>query len=180
MTRTRPAILTLLALFASLALPFQARADDRGQLAALARTRTEVYVTYPDGLERKGRVLSVRDDGLRLTFAGRETLVPWADIVCVERRGDPIWDGAAKGMAISALFYAAVALAAAEDFDGEILRFVAGASLAWGGVGATIDAFNVGRSTVYVGTPELSRAIGPVRQGPPRDRGLVVGGRIGF
>ena len=74
-------------------------------MRALAGTRTQVYVTNMEGLERKGRVLTVGEDGINLTFAGRETLVPWSEVALVERRGDPVWDGALKGAGIATVLY---------------------------------------------------------------------------
>ena len=136
--------------FIFLLSPHSARAEDRARLAALAGTGTEVYVTCLDGVERRGRVAGVADAGLRLSFAGRVTAVPWEDIVTVDRRGDPVMDGALKGAGIAVALYGALALLADDDGGANRLALVGSAALTWGAVGAVTDALNIGRARVYV------------------------------
>jgi hypothetical protein len=162
---------------AALVVHESAHAEERPLLATLAGTKTEVYVTSIDAVERKGRITAVSDDGLRLTFGGRETFVPWEEVVTVDRRGDPIWDGAAKGAGIAAALYGAVALAAGAN-AGEVVQFAGTAALGWGAVGAIIDACNVGRSRVFVSSTNSNGL--HVRPGMPPTRSFVVGGRLTF
>lgn len=159
--------------------PLAAAQTGRGRLDALAGSTTEVYVTMSDGLERRGRVVSTDEAGMRITFAGTETLVPWSRLVTVEQRGDPIWDGALKGAGIATALYGAVAIAGGARAD-DVLPFVGSAALAWGAVGAVIDAFNVGRHRVFVAALDEG---GPARDDVRRvrrPRGVVIGGRVVF
>ena len=168
---------------ALLLAPHPARAEDRTRLAALVGSGTEVYVTSLDGLERRGRVVGVADAGLRLSFAGRVTLVPWEDVVTVDRRGDPVGDGFLKGAGIAFALYGLGAMLADAPAD-EAFAFAGSAALAWGTVGSVIDAFNIGRARVYVGPAGASacRATGSrgdAAQAPGR-RGVVAGVSIAF
>jgi hypothetical protein len=181
---TRLTLATVLVL-GSLSLSVAARADDRSALASAARSGAEVYVTYADGIERRGRIAQLDDAGLHVAFGGRVTLVPWDEVVTVDRRGDPIWDGALRGAGVAAAFYGAVAILGGARAD-EVAPFIASAALAWGAAGAVVDAFNVGRSRVYVApaTTVTRQAPNPRR---PWDRvagaspvGVVVGIAVGF
>lgn len=181
---TRITFVALLVL-GSLSFSVIARAEDRAALASLAGRGTEVYVTYIDGIERRGRLAGVSDDGLRITFGGRVTVVPWEEIVTVDRRGDPVGDGALKGAGIAVALYGLGALAAGARAD-EALSFAASAALAWGTVGAIVDALNVGRTRVFV-SPAATLTTRAVDPGQPRDgavasgpRGVVVGVTVGF
>jgi hypothetical protein len=178
---TRLICATLLAM-ATLLTPLLAVADDRTQFASLARTGMDVFVTSVDGLERRGRIADIADEGLRLSFGGRVRLVPWDEIIIVERRGDSIVDGALKGACISFVFYGISALLYGAPVD-DVLTFAGPAVLGWGMIGAAIDAFNVGRTRIYVGPAaagmQMSRrpAFVPGRGAPP---GVAVGVRIPF
>lgn len=157
-----------------------AGAEDRRGVGALVGTRTEVYVTNVEGLERKGHVRAAGEEGIHLVFAGRETLVPWSDVAIVERRGDAVWDGALKGAAISAAIYSLMVLTA-DDHGSEGQRaFVAGGAIAWGLIGTVIDALHVGRSRVFV-SPDVTRETGRHSIAPTRpSAAIVVGARVTF
>ena len=103
--------------------------------------------------------------------------MPWEEVVTVDRRGDPVWDGAARGAGVAAVLYGAVALAAGAD-AGEALQFAGSAALVWGSVGAIVDAFNVGRSRVFVSSANSNGLHARTRM--PPTRGIVVGGRVTF
>ena len=173
----RHALAALLAL-GSLLLPVAARADERPGVGRLAGTRTEVYVTNLDGVERKGRVLAATDEGLRLVFGGRETLLPWAEIARVDRRGDPVWDGALKGAVIGGALYGLMVLTSdVREYDGAG-DFVLGGAVGWGVVGAIADAFHIARSSVFVGPAATAGT--HAGNGAARSPGVVIGARLGF
>ena len=180
----RVTIVSLLVL-ASLSFSLAARADDRAALASLTRTGAEVYVTNRDGLERRGRITAVGDEGVHITFAGRVQVLPWEEVVTVDRRGDSVADGALKGGGIALALYWLGALAAGAQSD-EAIAFAGSAALTWGTIGAIVDALHVGRTRVFVGPSATltARSLDPRRHGdraatsPPR--GVVVGVTLGF
>jgi hypothetical protein len=155
-----------------------AGAQDRRGVSPLVGTRTEVYVTNLDGLERKGHVLAAGDEGIRLVFAGRETLVPWSEVAIVERRGDPVWDGALKGAGIAAALYGLAVIGSDGGHEGRA-EFVVEGVIVWSLVGTVADAMHVARSRVFV-SPAVAHDSGRHALAGRPSPGVIVGARFPF
>ena len=56
----------------------------------------QVYVRQVEGMKLRGRVVSVDGDSITLTRKGRETRVPAAGVLSIERH-DSVWNGGAIG-----------------------------------------------------------------------------------
>jgi hypothetical protein len=57
----------------------------------------QVYVRQVEGLKLRGRVVSVDGDSITLTRKGRETRVPAAGVLTIERH-DSVWNGGVIGL----------------------------------------------------------------------------------
>ncbi len=118
-----------------------------------------VYVTLDFKPELSGRVRRVTAGAL--TIDNRQ-FIP-APGLLVQRRGDPVWDGAWKGLAVGAV--ATVAVAASNDALGDAPRFLVYTAVPWMFWGALFDWAHVGRTTVFDGHAVSSRLQGGVTIG---------------
>ena len=138
-----------------LALPAAASAGE-GFTALDVHPGDYVFVTDAEGVEVSGLL---REASTRSVTIGDYTLTP-RDTLRIERRGDSVWDGAAKGFALGAIM--ALPVARYAD-DGDI---VLGVGAVYGLAGAVIDLVHTGRTRVY-GPRESSRARGLARARGP-------------
>jgi hypothetical protein len=138
---------------------------------------TQIYVTDTEGLERKYRFVASDEAGLHVRLNDRDLTVAWSSVCAIERRGDGIADGFAKGALLAGSLYLAVGLVSGASFD-EVAPFAAGGALAWGTIGAVIDAFNVGRTTVFIRPVDSSGPAGP--RGARPTRGFAGGFGVRF
>lgn len=139
-----------------LALPAAAGAGE-GFTALDVHPGDYVFVTDADGVEVSG---VLREASSRNVTVGDYTFTP-RETLRIERRGDRVWDGAAKGFALGALM--ALPVARYAD-DGDI---VLGVGAVYGLAGALIDLVHTGRTRVYgprgsSRAPGLGRARGPL------------------
>lgn len=106
-----------------------------------------VYVTEPSGHEVRGRITGLSPSAL--TVDGR-TFEP-APGLKIERRGDPVWDGALKGFAIGAVV--GTVLGSGEcSLDWPFWKCVVAVGGWFGAFGTLFDLGHVGRTRVYLGT----------------------------
>lgn len=138
---------------------------------------TQIYVTDTDGLERKYRFVASDETGLHVQLNGRHLTVAWSAVCAIERRGDGIADGFAKGAVLAGGLYLLVGLGAGGSFD-EVAPFAASGMLAWGTIGAIIDAFNIGRTTVFIRPLDAIGSAGASGRRP--NRGVAGGFRVRF
>jgi hypothetical protein len=118
-----------------------------GQIVYVTDTATGVEVSGPM------RTLS----STLLTIDGY-TFQPRADLI-IERRGDPLWDGAAIGFGLGAFVFFPVV-----HETGQASSFRPVNGCIWAAVGALIDYAHAGRTTVYnrSRTAAFSRHIRPI------------------
>ena len=138
-----------------LALPWPAAAD--GFARADLHPGDYVFVTDVEGVEISGLL---RQASARTVVVGDFTFTP-RDTLRIERRGDSVWDGAAKGFAVGALLALPVAR---HGDDGDV---VLGIGTVYGLIGALVDLTHTGRTRVYgprasYRPPGLGRARGPL------------------
>jgi hypothetical protein len=112
-----------------------------------------VYVTDPSGVEISGRLTALSPSSLSIDgyhFAP-------STVAALERRGDPIWDGALYGAGAGLLLAAALNRECeAETRRSCVLPFM----IEYGLLGAAIDALHVGRTTIFrAGLPASSRLV---------------------
>jgi hypothetical protein len=67
----------------------------------------------------------------------------------IEKRGDPLWNGAAYGFAIGAVL--GPTIGAESCRDAPVWHCVVAGGAVWAGIGALIDWAHAGRTTVYLG-----------------------------
>jgi hypothetical protein len=111
-----------------------------------------VYVTPAAGAEVSGRVEAITPGSLSV---GGYLFKPEPGLI-VQRRGDSVWDGAWKGLAVGAVATVTVA-ALNDDLDGAP-GFLAYTALPWMFWGALVDWLHVGRTTVFDGDHSRNRA----------------------
>jgi len=110
-----------------------------------------VEVTTTDNAKVRGTVICLTDQSLLLLRDGATSETPLAVIKKIETRSDPIWDGAVKGAAIPLVMWAIFC----HDCDADImLRSAVG----YGLIGATWDAVQRNKRTIYAGRPTASVA----------------------
>ena len=132
-----------------LVLPWsQARAEAQSDFTGLnVKPGDFVFVTDPAGVEVGGIVVSLSPSVLAI--AGH-SFKPEPGLK-IERRGDPIWDGAATG-ALAGLGVGALLSGGECGVDWHAWQ-CALAGAAWGALfGTLIDFKHQGRTTVFVGT----------------------------
>ena len=133
-----------------------------------------IYVTRPDGIEISGRLTALAP--LTLSIDGYDFHpIPGLTIT---RRGDPVWDGAAWGLA-SGLFLGMLSASGECGVDWSATRCIAAGGL-WGvAFGTIFDLAHIGRTTVF--KARAGRTAPSVQFAPAlsrRSNGLLV--RLSF
>jgi hypothetical protein len=105
-----------------------------------------VYVTDPSGVEVTGQVTALSPSRIGI---GKYVFEPVAGLR-IERRGDPLWDGAVIGVA-SGLALGALTAVGECGTGGRAGRCVLAGTGWLGLMGLVIDWQHVGRTRVYVG-----------------------------
>ena len=141
----------LLGIWASV-VPGSARAQTDFSATTLASGQV-VRVTEPSGLWLQGVVTDVTPSSL--SVAGR-VFRPEAGLT-VERLGDSLWDGAAIGFAVGALFGGSIDRTGC--FSKKSIGCAVKPGLVFGGIAVLLDRAIVGRRTVFVGTPANATAL---------------------
>jgi hypothetical protein len=154
-------LLILSAIWIGLVLVSPARAQNDFSAVRLKRGDV-VFVTRAGGSELSGRVTNVTP--AVITIDGVE--VKPEPGLKIQRRGDPIWNGAANGAVIGLVL--SVLVAGECETEWSFGACVASGTAWFAGVGALVDLLRVGRTTVYVGS---------VAPGPAAPRAGVDGGR---
>lgn len=168
-----PRVLVLVLVTVALAAP--ALAQPAPFRTELAGPGARVFVVDTEGVERRARLVTLDDTGLRVRVPDGERVIPWDEIAQVEWDGDDPSDGALKGALIGGGFYAVMSLILGGGSEYVWEAAGAGAML-WGTVGLIVDAAHRGRTNVYV-APGVSLD----RRGhTPARRGLIVGARFEF
>lgn len=117
-----------------------------------------IYVTSPSGLQVSGTLETVAADSLSL--AGH-TFTPEPGLK-IERRGDPIWDGAAIGAGVGLV--AGLILSTGECGANWHAWQCSLAGGAWGTLlGTLIDVGHQGRTQIFVGVPAARAPAGGAR-----------------
>jgi hypothetical protein len=170
--RTPSAVIALL-LVVSSALPSSAAAQDRpigsfSRIAARVPEGRRVIVVDVDGREITGNLAGATPAALDLNIAGHLKTLAAEQVWEVRKRGDDVWNGALAGFSVAATF-SGLLLADCGECEGR-WGFVIGNGLAWGAIGALIDAVHVGQTTVF-------RAGSKPMQGRPQVR-LAPGGAV--
>jgi hypothetical protein len=126
-----------------------------------------VYVTDATGVEVSGPVTSLAPSLLSI---GSHSFAPMPGLK-IERRGDPIWDGAVYG-ALAGLAVGALAASGECGVGGSATVCVLSGGAWFAGIGAFIDYRHKGRTRVFVGSPTPSTR--SVRGSPGRSASLLV------
>jgi hypothetical protein len=134
--------------------------------ALRARVGDQIVVTSAEGVEIGGRVTKISPSALSID--GYE-FTP-AEAVKIERPGDSLWNGAAIGYGVGALF--GVTIGAEACLHQSTWRCVNSGGIAYGLLGALIDFAHQGRRTIYRSPSAAPRTsmrlvpdIGPERKG---------------
>jgi hypothetical protein len=134
--------------------------------ALRARVGDEVVVTSVEGVEIGGRLTKVSPSALSI---GGYAFTP-AEAVKIERPGDSLWNGAAIGYGVGALF--GMTIGAEACLHESTWRCVNAGGIAYGLLGALIDYAHQGRRTIYrspSATPRKAMRfvpdVGPERKG---------------
>ena len=117
------------------------------QLQALVKAGDHIRVNSGPGQAVEGRVVGLSSSLVLLVNDGQRVLQE-DDVLFIERRGDPLWNGAAEGL----LYGGAGAWGAAvfsTDANAERLGMVLGGAALGAGVGAAIDWALRGWTRVY-------------------------------
>jgi hypothetical protein len=112
-----------------------------------------VYVTEPTGVVVSGPLTALSPSSLSID--GYDFGV--SRVAKIERRGDPIWDGALYGAGVGLLLGSAFnGECAAANGHSCVLPFMIEYSI----IGAAIDALHVGRTTIFrIALPASSRLV---------------------
>lgn len=131
-----------------------------------ARVGDEIVVTSAEGVEIGGRITKMSPSALSIdgyAFTPEEA-------VKIERKGDSLWNGAAIGYGVGALF--GVTIGAEACLHESRWRCVNSGGIAYGLLGALIDFAHQGRRTIYRSPSAAPRKamrlvpdIGPERKG---------------
>jgi hypothetical protein len=126
----------------------------------------EIVVTSAEGVEIGGRITKISPSALSIDGYA---FTP-ADAIKIERPGDSLWNGAAIGYGVGALFGATIGAEAC--LHESTWRCVNSGGITYGLLGALIDYAHKGRRTIYKspsGAPRkamrLVPDIGPERKG---------------
>ena len=134
--------------------------------ALRARVGDEIVVTSAEGVEVGGRLTALTPSALSIDGY---SFTP-ADAVKVERPGDSVWNGAAIGYGVGALF--GLTIGSEACLHSAVWRCVNSGGIAYGLLGALIDYAHKGRRTIYRSPSAAPRKavrlvpdIGPERKG---------------
>ena len=111
--------------------------------ALRARVGDQIVVTSAEGVEIGGRVTKISPSALSIdgyAFTPEEA-------VKIERPGDSVWNGAAIGYGVGALF--GLTIGAEGCLHGQSWRCMNGGGITYGLLGALIDFAHKGRRTIY-------------------------------
>ena len=103
----------------------------------------KVVITDASGVEVGGRVTALTPSALSIDGYAFSP----ADAVKIERPGDSIWNGAAIGYGVGALF--GLTIGAEACLHGSTWRCVNAGGITYGLLGAIIDFAHKGRRTIY-------------------------------
>jgi hypothetical protein len=136
--------------------------------ALRARVGEQIVVTSAEGVEIGGRITKISPSALSIdgyAFTPEEA-------VKIERPGDSLWNGAAIGYGVGALFGATIGAEACLHTRESTWRCVNSGGIAYGLLGALIDFAHKGRRTIYRSPSAAPRKamrlvpdIGPERKG---------------
>jgi hypothetical protein len=130
-----------------------------------------VYVTQPSGVEVSGPLTALSPSSLSID--GYEFDLP--KVAKIERRGDPIWDGALKGFLVGA----GLGLLTAGD-ECSLVRpaweCVVNLGISFAAIGALIDLGHTGRTTIFRNGPTGSSSLAPLVT--PNARGVALAFRF--
>lgn len=130
-----------------------------------------VRVTDRDGVRHEGRVRALPPDALVIEVPAGPRSFTVESTARVQRRGDPVWTGAALGF-FPGFFMGAQFVVGFSDHEEPLLTYVAAGAivgLGGAGVGVLIDSLHRGMKDVYVTEPRRTISVAP----------LVTGGRVG-
>ena len=134
--------------------------------ALRANVGDQVVVTDAAGVEVGGRLTALSPSTLSIDGYA---FTP-ADAIKIERPGDSVWNGAAIGYGVGALF--GVTIGAEACLHGSTWRCVNAGGITYGILGAIIDYAHKGRRTIYRSPSAAPRKavrlvpdIGPERKG---------------
>ena len=134
--------------------------------ALRARVGDEIVVTSAEGVEIGGRVTKISPSALSIDGYA---FTP-SDAIKIERPGDSLWNGAAIGYGVGALF--GMTIGAEACLHESTWRCVNAGGIAYGLLGALIDFAHQGRRTIYRSPSAAPRKvmrlvpdIGPERKG---------------
>ncbi len=126
-----------------------------------------IFVTEPSGKQVSGRLTRLSPSVL--TIDGQE-FKPAAGLK-IERRGDPVWDGALKGFAIGAVV--GTILGSGEcSVDWPLWKCTVAGGVWFAAFGTVFDLGHVGRTKVYVGTSDPSTRL--LRDSAPASKVLAL------
>jgi hypothetical protein len=155
-------------------LAAQPVAGNFDQLRMKVQAGDSIYVTDTTGHERRGRVVSLSESTLRMSFGDDAREFTERDVRLIrQRRPDPLWTGAAIGGGVGVVF-GALAASIDEECSRGSGTSCAGPVLMMAGIGAGvgigIDALIQGRKTIYEGraagvfvSPWLTRGSAGIR-----------------
>ena len=134
--------------------------------ALRARVGDEIVVTSAEGVEVGGRLTALTPSALSIDGYS----FTLAEAVKVERPGDSVWNGAAIGYGVGALF--GLTIGSEACLHAAVWRCVNSGGIAYGLLGALIDYAHKGRRTIYRSPSAAPRKavrlvpdIGPERKG---------------
>ena len=134
--------------------------------ALRARVGDEIVVTTAEGVEVGGRVTKISPSALSIDGYAFSP----AEAVKIERPGDSVWNGAAIGYGVGALF--GLTIGAEGCLHGSKWPCVNAGGITYGLLGALIDFAHKGRRTIYESRSAAPRKavrlvpdIGPERKG---------------
>lgn len=151
-----------------------------------------VVVVDMEGREFRGELVGLDPASVTLDIGSFRQTLPLASVSRIERRGDPPWDGAARGLAVAGSLICLVIGAGddpifdtrADTEDDFTLADTVSMVTFLTAVGFGIDLLHVGRTTLYAapgvrgGTAGAAAAI---TRGPAgRRAGLAIGMRFRF
>jgi hypothetical protein len=138
-------------------------------LARTVRPGQQIFVTTRTAGEKRGRFVRVSSGAVVLTSDGAEQSIPLADVGWIERRGDPLWNGALIGAGV---FGFAMAAGAGASCSPNCASTVTGGWLLGGafgaGVGTLLDAAIRGRTLVYGRRPDRTHRASTTHSGAAR------------
>ena len=169
------------------------QAQDLPSKAPSGTRRETVVVIDAAGREFRGELVGFEPDAVTLDVGPFRHTLPLATVSRIERRGDPPWDGAARGLAVAASLICLVIGAGddpifdtrADTEDDFVLADTVSMVTFFTAVGFGIDLLHVGRTTLYaapdVRSGPTGTAAAAVARGPSGHRaGVTFGMRFRF